>query len=290
MERNPILHVNLASLELIFTQLGLSPDLAIKVLEVATKRKMQLKDRYYVVASNAKTKRKIERTIETEEQITDIFNRILTIERKNRNPRSPAPAILPNTKDYLLLKEVAQLAKQFAEDWNIEPLQEGLKKYITVGMDLMEKKYALNKFKYYHPKIYDYQECERALEEDSDTEGSAEFFRTYVAEMKRYSTAQVKIQEMEYLHIIYARQEADEAGAEYSDWITAQFEEMSFMNAMPELYQLYGQNAKRRYEKYSIKQGIRKKPLAKEQVYSSPAQAEYYRRLRDKRANEDNNR
>ena len=53
-----------------------------------------------------------------------------------------------------------------------------------------------------------------------------------------------------YAHLVYARNHADEVGADYEDWVVAQFEGLSFMNVVPEIYQFYGEGAVNRYERY----------------------------------------
>ena len=68
-------------------------------------------------------------------------------------------------------------------------------------------------------------------------------------------------------------------------WIDAQFEGLSFLNAVPELSQLYGINAQKRYRSYAQKQGLAKKK--KDDLpykYNSDAEAEYWRKIREKRS------
>jgi hypothetical protein len=91
--------------------------------------------------------------------------------------------------------------------------------------------------------------------------------------------------------MVYARQEADIEGADYDDWIAAQFEGLSFLKSVPELYQLYGQNAKKRYQSYMTSKGKKTSGRSSTQksVFKSKVEEIYYEKLRKKRANNENN-
>jgi hypothetical protein len=65
---------------------------------------------------------------------------------------------------------------------------------------------------------------------------------------------------------IYARECADSIKANYQDFIDAQFDKWSYLESVPELSQLYGENAKLIYQKYMATQR-QKYQTDEEQIY-----------------------
>lgn len=299
--RDPILHIkksdllqalNFVSIDLV---LDISPvpvvtneQLVDRIFEIASIMKFQLKDRYVVMA-NQKTGRRIAKTIEAENDVTEVFNRVvfsLVQQKQGRN----VPKIDKKSKAYIPLKETAVLAQQFAADFQIESQSEAFKDFVTVAMEIMGRKFRVEKIRFYIPQIYEMTECLIAIEKDSNPQGSRLFYEHWRTAGLKYSTAFNDIvKEADFVHIIYGRQEADAASADYIDWITAQFDQLAFLSAIPEMSQLYGTNAQKRYQRYMSNRGIKRQPaagntLADKKEYGSSVEEEYFKKLREKRA------
>jgi len=257
--RNPVLHIKLKSLETVFSQLGISPELAIKVLEVATDKKLQLRKEYIITAPNSKLKKRLDKNKVVENDVTEKFNMILTSTQQIKQAKN-IPTIYKDGKQYLLLKEIAQLAHEYSVNFDFSPIEEGYKKFCEIAMDIMGKKYKIEKIKYYLQQIYDITECLILIDTDVNKDGSQQFYNLWKQTALGYSSTPVDLMKKEdWLHVIYARDEADNMGATYENWIKAQFEELSFLSVIPELNQLYGRNAKVRYQKYMQHKGYKKK-------------------------------
>ncbi len=71
--------------------------------------------------------------------------------------------------------------------------------------------------------------------------------------MQKRSRAVIKLDKLDRVHFIHARTEAEEAGANFKVWIVAQFERLSFLNALPNLNQFYGDGALKRYKEHLMK-------------------------------------
>jgi hypothetical protein len=153
----------------------------------------------------------------------------------------------------LMLKEVAKLAYDFAEDFDIVPREDGYKEFCKLGIGLMGKQYGLNKFKTYAKSINEYFESYVMVIQDDNVEATLEFYSAWQTAMLEAGLGnQIYIDKdyKKYVHIVFARQEADERNANYEDWVQAQFAGLAFANAIPELTQYHGENAANRFEKY----------------------------------------
>ena len=218
------------------------------------------------------------------------FNRILSAVRQLEGHRF-VKNITKEDPEYLTLKQVAVLAEQFAERYDIQPREEGYRSFCVIGIRLMGKKYALSKFKYHLEKIGLKFEAQLAIANDRYPSGTKEIFACYRNTMAAEAGVDISSvsKDDRWLHVIYAREEADDAKAVYADWVQAQFDELSFLDTVPELTQLYGENARIRYERYMQKNG-KKKKVAREKSEEGLSDAmsdelrEYFRALREKRA------
>lgn len=256
--RNPVLHIKLTDLQGIFSQIGISSDLAIKVMEVATTTKKQLKKEYIISTPTSKIKKKLDKNKEAESDYTENFNRILSAVQQIKQSKN-IPVIFKDSKNYVLLKEIAKAAHDYASSFKFIPIEEGYKKFCEIAMEIMGKKYKLEKIKYYLPQIYEITECLILIQADINKKGSQEFYLQWKDIALKYSVTPVDLMKQEdFLHIIYARDEADNMKAKYTDWITSQFEGLSFLSVIPELNQMYGIGAKRRYQKYMQTKGFKK--------------------------------
>lgn len=282
MSRNPILHIKLSNLELVLKQLGIKSELAFDIIRVASEKKFQMRKQYMVSAPNSKIRKKLEKNQNAENDITEKFNMILTGLLQMKQMKN-VPVIYKESKNYILLKEIAKAAHEYAVNFDFTPLEEGYKSFCELAMRIMGKKYKLEKIKYYLPKMYDMTEAIMLIEKDVNKEGTKLFYDTWQSVGSKYSTVPLILLEVEdWLHIIYARDEADSMKANYEEWITAQFEGLSFMNVIPELNQLYGVNAKKRYQKYITDKGFSKKSGNVEMRYESvdPNQKSYWDMVR----------
>ena len=212
----------------------------------------QIRDRYNIQV-NTKVGKKLQRTVEAETPIIEKFNLILyTIRQELKHQR--IKVIHKNDKDYLMLKEVAKMAYEFVEDFNITPREDGYKEYCRIGIGFMGKAYGLNKFKTYNKAIYEYLESYLVVSKDDNVEATTEFYAIWQRIMLDSTGLERQIylenDYKKYANMVFGRQAADAAGVAYAEWIQAQFDGLAFMNAVPELSQLHGENALVRYERY----------------------------------------
>lgn len=257
--RDPFLHIRRSSLIKILKELDFKQPIntmADQLFNLA--QPYQVRDKYLIVAATAKSTRKMQKSLEAENPIIEKFNGILASVRIELKHKRVKP-ILKMEKDYIMLKEIAKLAYDFAEDFDIKPRSDGYREYCKAGIEMMGRGYALNKFKTYHNSIVEIFTALEALSEDEDVAATLEFYATWQAMMLEYSELgdQIYIEKepKKYVHMLFGRAQADLQQADYEHWLRAQFEGMAFHSAIPELTQLHGDNAVKRYERY-CRQGV----------------------------------
>lgn len=261
MRRDPSLHIRLSDLQIVLSSLGYKDPagMADKILEKAHPYRITNR---YVVQAKAKATKQITRAIQAGSIPVEYFEGLLSQERLAANHRA-VKTIRSSSPEYLVLKEVAQLAYDFVEYYDIQPPEAGYRAYISMGLKLMGKKFSIPRFKTYNAKIGQKYEAYYAINADTDKEGTDAFHQHWQAAMKRYAGLEEDLSrdDEKYVCMLYGRQEADENDALYSDWIAAQFDGLAFLNAIPNPNQFFGENAANRYSEYIQKMNIKKKKV-----------------------------
>lgn len=280
MSRNPSVHIRRSDLVPILEKYKITEsevdDIMLACRQYAVKGRVQVK-------TNARTKKKVDRLIESDSGYTERFNGVLTTYRKSAN--HIVTTIRKNSKDWLQLVEIAADAKEFVDAFEIQDMDSGFRSYIKAGIDLMGKKYGLSKFKFYKQRIFDYYEFAKAIETDCDPNGTETFYNVYADTLVKNTGIDIELDHVEdYVHMVFARQEADALGANYQDWVDAQFDGLAFLNAVPEMSQLYGINSQKRYRRYIQKKGLKTKTDdGMPTKYQSEAEEKYWQAIREKR-------
>ncbi len=289
-QRNPILHITRADLSVILNRV-LPPELSVthildEVYNAANNRRMQLRGMYRFRAK-ADVKKKGDRMLEAMNEYVGIFNRLLAGERTKLRPSGVEKPIPKSDSSYLLLTEITTIALDFHEKTATKNVEQSFLFFIQSGLELMKGKYGLGKFKYYRERIWDNWILKKIISEDTSSEQSQRFYTIWRRIVKSYAPAYIDVEsEQDYADVILARQEADSMKATYEDWITAQFEEMAFLESIPNFNQLYGLNAKKRYQKYISNKSYKKRGEVAEEVadFETDEQRAYFEALRNSRS------
>lgn len=207
-----------------------------------------------IAVSDSKTTKKIKKSIDASEADVELFRSLLHNYRVMMNHQRIA-RIDMGSSEYTLLKEVCMLAEEFVVLFGIKNKSMGFTEFIRRGIIYMNKKYSLGKFKYYKNSIFEDYENVMVVNEDFNKKGTLVMYGLWKNLMAEYTdgkTFEVD-REDDLVHFVFARQEADELGADYATYLKAQFETLYAMfKALPEYGALYGIKAKSRYRKYVI--------------------------------------
>lgn len=273
--RSPAIHIREDDLQKVLDILGIT--IPVRVITEHC-FKYAIKDRLLIKKSNVT---KVEKLVSSSEEMAEKFNAILMYVRRSKGFIGGLQHIKKTDKDYPLLKEISLNAHHFVEEFKIKPIEEGLHTYCSLGIDLMKKKYGLNKFKYYHEQICGLYNDYMVISNDSNPDLTTQIYEFWDRVMKDETGITYGILKddiTKYVHFIYAREEVEKYQADYKDWIFAQFDGLSFLNAVPELSQFYGPSSLDRYKKYMAKKGKIDQGVKEE--FEDEGIAEYYKALR----------
>lgn len=244
--RNPSLHITLENLKSV-----LSPYVTLKDSDwnsiLGESFKLRIKNRTILLSNKKATIDRIQKKLNTEGNV-EVFNGILSTVRSLLGHRfSP---ILKNSRDYEQLKEISNLADEFNQVFNLSQ-REGYLDFCKIGIELMNKKYALNKFKYFKEKIFQIKEWEFLIEEEKSRDNLYnvnQVIQNY-SELLESKGIQFEIETLEdYVNFIYCKNQILENGAEIKKWLKSQFEKLEFVDRVPNPNQLYGEAALKRYK------------------------------------------
>lgn len=260
--RDASLHIRRSHLIAIFINMGYTRIDAKHIVNDIFKaaQPYQITDRYeQLLEMSLDVRRNIHKDMKASLSLPDdgveIFNRILNFERNRRQPYLRLRPITKSSKEYTLLKEVAVDAWKFVETFNISPKQDGILEYIRMGLDYMGK-YNLRRFRYHHNQIVESFENKAHILYDENKELTADLYKAWQEAMIESGATDEMINVHKdfnkYVHFVYAAQDAASVGADAYSWINAQFDGLAFLAVIPELYQLYGVNAKKRYDSYLL--------------------------------------
>ncbi len=214
-----------------------------------------------IIKTNTKAKRKLAKVKAIDVNVKDFQKALSTyLLSINKIPLSKLTRLINESSvDYGLLKDIAYISEQFIKEFNITPKYTGYTEFIRRGIKLMGSKYGLNKFKTYSRKIYEEYENVFTIRNDKTPDNTEKFFIQWEAIMQTKGENAVLDNLDDYFYFVLAKESADEVSADYSDYIQAQFEELSSFNIIPSFGAFNGTKAQGRYRTYISKKNKIKK-------------------------------
>jgi hypothetical protein len=218
-----------------------------------------------LIFEGAKTRKRLGRTLASEDQIVEKFNGILSSVLQKNNIKFGK--IYKNSKQYLTLKEISKEAQNFCVAFNLQELEVGFQIYIECGLSILKHQYSIYRLLAVNSKILTQYTNILTLENDPYKENTIKIYQAWKSALSRYHHMDFDVEDPDKKVVfIYARECADSIKANYQDFIDAQFDKWSYLESVPELSQLYGENAKLIYQKYMATQR-QKYQTDEEQIY-----------------------
>ena len=264
MKRDPAIHIRRSDLQEI---LSLS-DHEVGMLMISA-HKVNIRNRI-VITAPAKTRKKLERTVQAEENVTVLFNTIYNgVTLANHIKTLP---IKKNDPQYLTLKEISKQAYDFCVLFDLGQ-EDGFKLYVELGIKLLDRKFSIYRLKSASHKIADYYKNLQVIDEDETPDKTKEMYLIWQKVMLKCFGQNIKVGNVnQFVHFVYAKRDADVMGAKYDDWIEAQFDKWAFLNSAPEFSQLNGENAALVYQVYMGKT---------DKEYESDEEKNYFKKIKD---------
>ena len=251
MKRNPSLHIRKSDLILVLESMGFYDSEKIAIDLLRKSRPYSIKNRQFILSKKI-TQKKITRHQVTSSPIIQKINLIIEDQRRKAGHKF-IRSISRDSKSYTTLGQVACDAEEFADTFQLfDRSDEDLyKKYITIGLQLIGKKYAIQKFVYYKDRIFQAAENEYTLKHDKNPSLSQNIYKYYCDKVKVNTEFTIDFVLTAELLV------ANQFDAEYKQWIDAQFDGLVFLDAVPEPNQLHSAKSK---ERYSIFARQKKRP------------------------------
>jgi len=249
--RDPSIHIRKSDLTRLLEPYGIGERDVYDIMRKA--KEHSIRDRVFI-STKAKQARKMKRTVEAESDTFEVFHKIYSAIMLEQSIMSTS--IKKDSPMYLSYKEVADQARTFCDSMGLS-YETGFRFYIESAIKVIGKRrYSLYRLKAAHARLLDYYKAYKVWKEDSKP---IETIRMYQAWQKTVlknfaTTLDVMDDVTKMVHFIYCREDADALGANYDDWMGAQFDKWSYLNIIPEFSVLYGDNAKLVYKMYMAKQ------------------------------------
>lgn len=157
-----------------------------------------------------------------------------------------------NSKQMNLAKEISDLAEDFTKEAG-KDRYEGYRLFCEIGVMLMGNKFGLNKFKSLAPRIFEYLDYSKLVDNDPKQGDTIKFFQIYAKKIENETGVKYPLKKGDYIRFVdfyFARKQADTLKANYTDFINAQFEGLNFLGVLPMRYNLHGDSATDFYYKY----------------------------------------
>lgn len=269
MDRDPAIHVKRSDLLRICKEEGITfPDDFVTALMVKAS-KVKLNNRVMITAKPARAS-KIARTSATSDTVVSTFNGTYMGTLRNTGRRTTS--VHKGTRQYLVLKEVATAAHDFAKDYKMKSLTHAFKLYVEYGIILIGiNKITLQRMKGIDYKIRDRHENIEIVKwvDKKQVEAARE---AWDHSLKNFYNLCMEVNPDQLADIARASQDAVEVKASIQDWMDAQYDRWSWKDTMPEFYQLHGDNAKLAYTKYMATQGKK---------YTNEAEKQHFDNVKD---------
>lgn len=225
-------------------------------------KQYSLSSRSVIQGNNRKTRRKVEQIQQSSIGDANLLADIIYAVRIKLK-HTGVTKITQSSSQWRMLKELVSKVNAFCNDFNLNK-REGYIVFVEKGMILFKntKKRSMiapvNYLNQNYEAIVEEYNSEYSLSHDEDVTGTQEIYDIYtgmVLEMTGIPNS-YKNDPKQYINFKYAREEADKVGVDYSTYIEAQFDALSFCNGIPRPEDLSGTKAQERLTRYISKTGI----------------------------------
>lgn len=217
--------------------------------KIAIKAKGYALSHRSITVSNDKLKRDAKKVALLGRSDTAIFGQILTLVRKQHKHRGIS---LPKagTPEFIQLKETAKLATDFMNEFGLEK-RAAYKAYVTLGLKKM-KNFSIHKFPAMHGSICKDYEAISIIESDINTEKTREAHDYYIGKISAKIGFATGYEENPEKYICFVEMVATclKRKIRIKDYIDAQFHGFAWRDGVPDPYQLNGEKAMERVQKY----------------------------------------
>ena len=230
-----------------------------------------------------------EQDLSIDEQDIKLLIVVIQEQRLNYHYRKTViKTISPNTSDYKQVVKLIPIVNKFFVSFDYGTKKEAYTDFVSKGIQLMGKRYGLNKFSYYADKIFEQANARYELDHTKYYDKVRKMYKMWRAIAATKYGLDLLISETDYnqyANFLWAVESALECGLsldsseDYEKWCNAQVDGLAWLGKMPEVYQIHGENAIERYKQYEAP-----KSSAKPQFKNAQEQELYQKILNRKQA------
>ena len=253
--RDPSIHITESKLVSILKQImpkGVNvEDLAQRITR---KAKTHTLNQRKIDISNKRTENKVRKIMSSSNSDAELFSHLLLHTRRKLKHKGLIQ-IKQNSRDWLTVKEIVNLANEFCETFEMDK-REGYIKFIEIGISKMNK-FMLVKFTPMGSSIIETFMCMQELQDDpkpSETEKLHDYYQKTI--ISRTGIALIyKDKPDKYVYFYRARLLAEKLKVNPLVFIKAQFYALEWRNGYPDPIQLVGDKAIANLNKYLFEKG-----------------------------------
>jgi len=256
--RDPSIHVKLSDLEWAFDNVAVDGSESTYEYCAMIMRLIKHKScsNRGIRVDNKKMEEKATKVASATISDTDLFANLLLNTRRQLKHRG-IQQIKPSSKDWLILKEVVELANEFCNAFELEK-REGYIKYITIGLGKM-RNFNLSTLKSLAGYINSCFECTYELMKDehrSETEEAYHVYNTKVLERTGISMG-LENDPTKMIHFKRVAETCRKLRVSVKIYIRAQFAGLEYKEGLPEPGQLTNERAIQRLNKYLYEKNLK---------------------------------
>lgn len=248
--RDPSLHIKLSTLSTILGELFLegvdTAGLAKLILKRA--RAHSMGNRSLIISSDQVQKKANSITKASHNDAGIMAKVILHVRRQAKHVG--VRLIEPTSRDWAIVKTITEMGNQFCDEFELKKSL-GYNLFLTIGTSKMSK-FNLPKITAMYESICETYAAMREIEADptpSETEQAHAYYRIKVAEKTGIVNTYRNLPE-KYVYFVKVKELAKSLNISYKEYIDSQFSMMEYRGALPDPYQLVGDKAKARLNKY----------------------------------------
>lgn len=257
--RDPSLHITESNLKKILKELdlhvvfGTKFDQAVKM--IMNKGRLYSANHRKITVNQKAIEAKTTRVLNSTTKDAELFSLLLLHARRKLNHRG-LTQIKQNSREWLTLKEVVNLANEFCETFSMEK-REGYIHFINIGISKMNK-FMLVKFTPMGNSIIETYSAKLELEDDKNSTETEKMYNFYVNQILSKTGVPVdyKNNPDKYVYFLRARLLAEQVGVNAITYIKAQFYALEWRNGYPDPIQLVGEKAMQHLNKYLFENKI----------------------------------
>lgn len=261
MKREPSIHITLSKFRELWNDMGdsVSEDFLIRFFKKA--RGYSLDHRSLVVKSKKVEKEAVKRTQSPISLANTLADVIYSTRVKLKH--IGVSKIKQTDSQWAQVKELVPIIDTFSKNYGLE-YRSGCIEFVGIAFSLMKKSsrvnynYCANWMVKNADWVVNWYESQKELLNDKYPQSTEELYDAYIKTILENTGIynNYKDDPTKYIYFYRAKKLSDELGVDYSTFIEAQFEALSFCNGIPKIEDLCNDKARERLIKYASKQGI----------------------------------